>query len=346
MRCVLAAVALVACHRDAPPPAPASTRIAVGVNRRVELFSVIERLADLPKYTRAATPYAQAADAWFAPYKDSRAVADFRALRASHGISYDAALTLAVQLDAQLQPLRSLAPLPKASTRAGKASMSRTCSPRFAGSRRRAARRLPRRPGGVRQGRRRAAVSVRLGARARAVVRWRVRRAHRRELPNRTGPPHRHDELRPAREPARHPRGHLPRSADRDGLPTYGPISEALLAHELAHSYVNPIVHAHLADVSAVSATLDAAQPAMARQHYLSRENVADESLVRAATVIYLRERVSAAAADANLAEQAQLGFAWTPALVAALDQARAAAPDHEWRDTDLLAAFTTVVLR
>jgi Domain of unknown function (DUF4932) len=90
-----------------------SEGMEVAVDARVELFSVLERLAGRPEYGVAATPYALAVDAWFAPYAGEPAVASFRRLRESHSIGYDAAMTLAAQLDEQLAPVRPLSPLPE-----------------------------------------------------------------------------------------------------------------------------------------------------------------------------------------------------------------------------------------
>ena len=91
----------------------ADQRIDVGVDARIELFSVLERLAGRPEYGVAATPYARAVDEWFGPYADDPAVVTFRELVSSHGIGYDAAMTLAVQLDENLAPVRPLTPLPE-----------------------------------------------------------------------------------------------------------------------------------------------------------------------------------------------------------------------------------------
>lgn len=342
---VLAAALTSGCHHDeAAAPPRADSRIAVAVDPRVELFAILERLAGSPEYTRAATPYAAAVDAWFAPVKDDPAVAAFRQLRASNGISYDAALTLAVQLDAALQPVRPLAPLPDGVDARWQgvdlvALLGQVRA--FAEASRFAAFRAGQtRYDAEVEGRLRTFVG------ARSLVTW-------------------FDAAFGARAGAKYKiapgllTGQMNyglhatpldieeviflEAPDAAGLPTYGPISEALLAHELAHSYINPIIHAHVPEVSGAATALDAAALAMAKQHYTTREIVADEALVRAVTVIYLRDQVSSAAAAASLAEQQQLGFAWTPALVAALDRARAA-HGGTWTAADLLAAYTEIV--
>ena len=51
----------------------AGQRIDVGADARIELLSVLERLAGRPEYGVAATPYARAVDEWFAPFADDPA---------------------------------------------------------------------------------------------------------------------------------------------------------------------------------------------------------------------------------------------------------------------------------
>ena len=121
---------------------------------------------------------------------------------------------------------------------------------------------------------------------------------------------------------------------DDDGRPRLGLGTEELLVHELAHSYVNPLVRAHLAEFAESSPLLEAAAPVMAQQHYPTVEFVIDESVVRALTILYLRDEVGSAAADTYLATQLQLGFSWMLAeLVEALDGLRSAS-GGTWNET------------
>ena len=344
-------IALAACRHDDDHDAPASApvgdgRLAVEVDPRIELFSVLQRLAGFPEYTRAATPYARAADAWFAPVADDPAVAAFRQLRTERGISFDAALTLAVQLGPDLRPSQPLSPLPEgvdprwqgvdveallAQVRAFRAAS------RFDDFR-------------ASQATYAHAVEDRLRAfvAARQLLPWFDAAFGARAGASYHAAP---GLLTGAMSYGVHA-GPLViievmdlEAPDADGLPTFGPVTEALLAHELAHSYVNPIVHAHLAEVSGAWPMLDAAAPAMARQHYMTREIVVDESLVRAVTVLYLRDKVSAAAADASLAEQQRLGFTWTPALATALETARAS-HGGVWGDGEMIVTTAAVLAR
>src|SRR5262249_11862886 len=93
-------------------------------------------------------------------------------------------------------------------------------------------------------------------------------------------------------------------------------MTHGLLAHELAHSYVNPIVEAQRWDALPSYAKV---RDVMARQAYTTQVLFVDESVVRALTVLYLGDRVGAEAARRSLAEQEKLGFLWTAELAAAL---------------------------
>jgi hypothetical protein len=112
--CVFAiGCALVACKDKSPPPSPTPpptmatdanhtpTRTStVRADRRVELVSVICRLAGFPEYnTTKGTPYLDSADRYFAPYAKHAAVVRARELRATKSLSYDAWMLFAVQLD-------------------------------------------------------------------------------------------------------------------------------------------------------------------------------------------------------------------------------------------------------
>jgi hypothetical protein len=113
---------LVACSSkkaDAPPsplPTPPvvadaaivtapSTPLEIRVDKRVELVSIVFRLAGSPEYNRSKTPYAQGVDKSFAAFKNHPAVAAAAELRKKHGISHDAVMILAVHLDDELQPV-------------------------------------------------------------------------------------------------------------------------------------------------------------------------------------------------------------------------------------------------
>src|SRR5258708_25993350 len=79
-----------------PVPCRAQTT-QVGVDLRVELMSIIFRLAGNPEYSQTRVPaYAQAIEAHFASVRNHEAVRLARELRQSNGVSFDAVMILAI----------------------------------------------------------------------------------------------------------------------------------------------------------------------------------------------------------------------------------------------------------
>jgi len=96
-------------------PAPAEPRIRVLVDPRLELMSVVFRLAGNPEYNRGSVAsYVADVERHFGRFKAHAAVARVQSLRASRGISYNAPISLAVYLsDAETLAERApLDPLP------------------------------------------------------------------------------------------------------------------------------------------------------------------------------------------------------------------------------------------
>lgn len=93
-------------------PAPA---IDVRVDPRVELLSIVFRLAGNPEYSQGkVAKYADAVDAHFAKVKDHDVIKHARRLRQTRGVSFDAVAGYAVHLDwtDQLKELVPFEPLP------------------------------------------------------------------------------------------------------------------------------------------------------------------------------------------------------------------------------------------
>lgn len=85
-----------------------STDLQPQVDQRVELLSILARLADYPEYSQTQyKAYVAAIETHFTPYKDQPAVAYMRQLRNSHSIGFDAVMSYALQLGKPpvLQPL-------------------------------------------------------------------------------------------------------------------------------------------------------------------------------------------------------------------------------------------------
>jgi hypothetical protein len=112
---------------------------------------------------------------------------------------------------------------------------------------------------------------------------------------------------------------------DEQGLPKLGAGLEGLLVHELAHSYVNPAV-ARLWDE--LGAPFERARALVAKemqaQAYGNASSVASESVVRAATTLYMLEVRGEAAAAAQLAYEEGRSFLWTQPLFEELRAGRA----------------------
>lgn len=75
---------------------PRENGLQVNFDERVELLSLVARLAGSPEYcTCVDSVYAASADAFFAPVKKHEAVNSFKSLRRKYGISYDALVAFA-----------------------------------------------------------------------------------------------------------------------------------------------------------------------------------------------------------------------------------------------------------
>lgn len=110
----LLSVAAPAAAQAAPPAAP-RPRITVSVDPRVELVSIIFRLAGNREYNKGRVPgYVRDVDEHFGPHKDHAAVTYARELRQKHSISYNAPMGLAVYLTDTLTfgERATLSPLP------------------------------------------------------------------------------------------------------------------------------------------------------------------------------------------------------------------------------------------
>lgn len=76
------------------------SQIKVEVSETVELMSILARTAGNREYNKdMAGQYTQDTEAWFAPYRQHAAVACFQGLCNQYGISYDAVVNMAIHLD-------------------------------------------------------------------------------------------------------------------------------------------------------------------------------------------------------------------------------------------------------
>lgn len=76
------------------------SQIRVEVSETVELMSILARTAGNREYNMdMAGQYTKDTEAWFAPYKQHAAVTCFQSLRDQHSISYDAVMSMAIHLN-------------------------------------------------------------------------------------------------------------------------------------------------------------------------------------------------------------------------------------------------------
>jgi hypothetical protein len=95
----IASVLLALLGSAVPVHSAEPAEIEVRVDPRVELLSVVFRLAGNPEYNQAEVPpYATAADLHFAGFRDHPAVQRARSMRRSHGVSFDACMSMAIHL--------------------------------------------------------------------------------------------------------------------------------------------------------------------------------------------------------------------------------------------------------
>lgn len=307
--------------------------IRIQVDRRVELISILWRLAGAKEYLRApAGPYVKAVDAHFGKYADHPAVAAVRELRSKHSISFNAPVALAVHLDPKtLKPRVPLSPFPdrldsrwRNAPTADFLEKVRAFSKDtdFDGFFAKQGKYVNAVAGRYRKALKRrdplAWCQAFFGPKAKVQV-----------LvtpgllcgPNGYGTsvllPGGAEELRPILGVAR---------VDAKGLPVLtDPRSLAgFLQHEIAHAYVNPAVDANAAALEAAGRRLwQPVAEAMKQQAYDNWKVTLYETLVRASTVLYLKDRFGEPAAASAQAAHRGRSFLWIAEVVQAMDRYR-----------------------
>ncbi len=334
---------------EAPAPTaqdagtPTTAALQIRVDPRIELISILERLAGGQEYSQGfPSPYRDAVDAHFGKLRTHPAVRMTAALRIDQGITFNAPIDLAIHVDEAWEPRVPLWPVP--------ADMD----PRW---------KADRDPGTDMAQIPDYLWFVRSFAHDTHAAEFfasqqpyfdNVARRFR-DLLDRTRPLPWFDGFFGARPNASYivvpglltggsnygahvtlPNGHEERyqvvmleNADANGIPHPGKQSERLLVHEMAHSYVNPVVDAHAAALAPSKKLLFAmvAQP-MAAQAYKSWDVVIKESLVRATVILFIRDHDGEAAAQKETYQQMDNGFYWMPELVDLLAEKHAGGLD------------------
>lgn len=312
-------------EEGAETPSVVHARLDARVDPRIELLSIIFRLAGNPEYNEASavSPYSAKVDAYFKPYADHAVVKTARKLRSKRGISYDAVTTMAVHITDTIQ-LKERAPFDDPESRL------------------RARWRVPDARKFLRQARafvEESNFNVFLaaerylfdeaGKRMTAVL---SRRDYVGWLERYFGPdpnirvsvivsmldgPH-------ARGVSvLHPDGVLDVFAvmgmsrfDDAGLPVVRDAMASTLIHEFSHSYVNPIVDKHADQLRPAAERIFVhAEQAMNDQAYGNWRTMMCESLVRACEVRYALETDGPDAANRRAQYNVRRGFLWTGEL-------------------------------
>lgn len=329
----------------------------IRVDPRVELLSIVCRLAGNPEYNRARiNAYTRDVDEYFQPYRDHPAIKRLRQLRSSCGISFDAPMSLAVHLS---------------DAHAMKLLVTLESWPEDLDQRWRQAD-LPAYVTQLREFAEKTHFGNFLGAHQelfdKAVAQTKATLANRGHLEWFDG----------FFGPATAVRYHLVLSmlngensygvrlvaghqedaysilgawnTSNDGVPRFDDNMVWVLVHEFGHSYVNPIVFKHMEELRQVGMKIYALDPnRMQKQAYGHWATVMCESVLRACVIRYLQVNESAAAAQRQRDYDTQRGFTWVPGLSDLLidyEQHRDRYPTFEAFIPRIVAFFNEYVAR
>jgi Domain of unknown function (DUF4932) len=133
---------------------------------------------------------------------------------------------------------------------------------------------------------------------------------------------------------------------DRNGIPVFKQSMLSTVAHEFCHSYANPIVDAHLDELrSAGENIFPRVKNKMKRMAYGSWQTMMKESLVRACVVRYIYATQGEWAAAKQAQSEKSQGFWWVPelsSLLAEYENSRDIYPTLETFAPKITAFFYT----
>ena len=303
-------VAICACN---PGGAPVPN---VRIDHRVETVAMLERLAGAHEYSEATGPYVAEVDRALAPFANHPAVVLARSLHA-HGLAYERPMQLA--LHAEVESTETLEPFSAAIDQFAAAAKLDAFFAAHAAY----------------------YASVEAAFRGKLAVANPIRffRGLVPDVPRFT--------LIPALLQGPQNYGvHVGNNAyqlmglgevDAQGLPKA--IDGDLIVHEMAHSFVNPVIAEHQELWVPAAKLLALVEPQMAAQAYATPKILLDESIVRAVTVHYVRTTRGDAAADKAIRGEIRRGFLWTRELEAVI--AAGGKRDFAARIGELSAFFT-----
>ena len=311
-----------------PPRSTTSLRIVV--DPRVELMSLIFRLAGNPEYNQPRLQsYAADADSQFGKFRDHAVVNLARALRGDHSVSYDAVMSMAVHLtDAEHVTLRlPLDPWPEGLDNrwpAPEVTSFLAAAQRFVKDT--AFQEFIKQHGPLYQ-----TTVARMQALManEAHLEWFDTFFGQRPRASFTvalgllnggqcyGPHFRaadgHEELYCVLGVWR---------TDPQGLPEFTHDALPIVVHEFCHSYANPIVEHHLGELEPSGDTLfEQVAQKMRSQAYGNGQTLLKESLVRACVIRYQRRYDGDQAAQRAIQTEKQNGFLWMQELSDLLGQ-------------------------
>lgn len=311
---------LLPCQQD-PAPAPLLAR----VDPRVELLSIVFRLAGNPEYGRGKVEsYSKAVDDWFGKLQDHAVIAHAARLRRTRGVSYDAVMGLAVHLDAALQPLVPFDEAERLDARWPRADLPQFVTELrdFAAASRFDEFCTAQRPLYEVAAKRMQAVlddkaklawfDAFFGSRPKAQFELCL------GMLNGGGCYGPSAQLADGKEQLYCILGVW--ATDADGEPRFDDSVVGTVVHEFCHSYCNPLVAAHLAELRESGDSLwPWVADEMRQQAYGNAHTMLCESLVRACVVRYQIANGGEAAGRREIAEQVGRSFLWTGELAAAL---------------------------
>ena len=109
---------------------------------------------------------------------------------------------------------------------------------------------------------------------------------------------------------------------DKDGMPEFTGDMLKTVVHEFCHSYANPVIDRHEAELKTAGEKIfPQVAPAMRRQAYDNWKTMLYESLVRASTLRYVRQYDGAMAAWMETQREKVRGFLWIEGLSALLGE-------------------------
>jgi hypothetical protein len=122
---------------------------------------------------------------------------------------------------------------------------------------------------------------------------------------------------------------------DTNGIPRFDRTVLDTVTHEFGHSYVNPLVYRYTQELEAPGKKLfTQVKSRMQRMAYGNWETMIHESIVRAAVVSYLRSTQGEAAASQQTAREIRNGFLWMEELVRTLGDYEKQRDRHPTLDT------------